>query len=136
MSGYKSCMMRCALIKSTNKTMSTQTIPHSVRQQRAIAWLRIKMLLGVCFRLLALGFGWILVVFSSVGILSTVIVFLFGPLDLGAVKIVSPVMTFNGMQIEGSAPWSAGLLILCHLFILAWGTGFVRFGGEKAIPSS
>jgi hypothetical protein len=129
-------MMRCALIKSTNKTMSTQTIPHAARHQRAIARLRTKMLLGVCFRPLALGFGWILVVLSSIGILSTVIALLFGPLDLGAVKIVSPVMTFNGKQIEGSAPWNAGLLILCHLFILAWGTGFVRFGRGKAFPSS
>ena len=116
--------------------MNPPIILPAVRQQRTIAWLRIKMLFGACFRLLALGFGWILVVLSSIGILSTVIALLFGPLDLGTVKIVSPVMTFNGKQIEGSTPWSAGLLMLCHLFILAWGTGFVRFARGKASPSA
>ena len=73
MSGCKFGVMRYTLFKSTNKTMSTQTIPPAVRQQRAIAWLRIKLLPGLLLRLLARAAGWTFVFFATCGILATLI---------------------------------------------------------------
>jgi hypothetical protein len=129
--------MRCALIKSTTKTMSKQTIPHAVQQQHAIAWLRIKMLLGFCFHLLARVFGWILVVSASLGLAGTLISWVFGPLDFGAVKISAPVMILDGSGKRIDGPWwSVALLFLFYLFILAWGADIVRLGHKKHSPTS
>ena len=117
--------------------MNSQTISPAVQQQRSIAWLRIKMLLGFCFRLLARVFGWILVVSGSLGLAGTLISWVCGPLDFGAVKVSAPVMVLDGSEKWIDGPWwSVAIVILFQLFILAWGFDLVRMGSGKRSASS
>ena len=116
--------------------MSSQTISPVVRQQRFIAWLRVKMLMGFCFRLFAKVFGWILVVSASFGLAGTLISWAFGPLDFGAVRIGPPVIVLDGSGKTIEVPWwGVAVQILLYLFILAWGADIVALGRKKLTPT-
>ena len=116
--------------------MSSLTLSPVIRQQRQIAWLRIKMLLGFCTRFLALVFGGILMLFASFGLFRVLITLVVGKLEVGPFAFGSVALVLDGHRIDCTTWWGVGVLVAFHWFVLAWGMDFVRMGRGKRSASS
>ncbi len=136
MSGCKFGVMRCTLFKSTNKTMSTQTIPPAVRQQRAIAWLRIKLLPGLLLRLLARAAGWTFVFFATCGILATLIYGGMSMLGYGPGLGKGPLMYLGEAKYDCTTWQGVSVMLLFNVLLLGLGRGFIRKSGASHKNSS
>ncbi|MDZ4402020.1 hypothetical protein [Prosthecobacter sp.] len=86
-------------------------------------------------RFLKRCFGWLLIAFSTLGLLGIVIHwFLTGPVSVSAPWITGPSLVIDGFRIDCTTWWGTAILILFHLFVLAWGWDFVKSGKALLKP--